>query len=49
MRTPGPQTATFPNQSADGARFLLPLKEPSSVMMDVSKHSRLCFRKSLCL
>lgn len=49
MRTPGLQTLTFPNQSADGARFLLPLKEPSSVMMDVSKRSRLWFRKSLCL
>ncbi|MEQ2216529.1 hypothetical protein XENOCAPTIV_017680, partial [Xenoophorus captivus] len=31
----GPQTATSPNQSADGARSLPPPEEPSSVMMEV--------------
>lgn len=40
-RRPGPQTATSPNQLADGAGSLPPLKEPSSAMMGVSQEFKL--------
>lgn len=40
-RRHGPQTATSPNQLADGAGSLPPLKEPSSAMMGVSQEFKL--------
>lgn len=40
-RRRGPQTATSPNQLADGAGSLPPLKEPSSAMMGVSQEFKL--------